>query len=230
MGGGAGNRIAPYFMSPLPPHPSPCVSFVPENVLKKRKARDELAAKAAALRKDEKAAAKVRRQGMFKRAEVRARERCGRRVRVFFSRRVAARMRLSARRHRASLALLSLRCAGLRAGVRQGGEGPGREQARGARRGRLFCARRGQAGARHPHSRHQRRVAQGEEDSADPAAAPGACERGAPAAAAAAIEQRRARTRARTGRHAHLPPRMPLAPRRSSTGRLCASTRRRCRC
>lgn len=59
-----------------PRTPLPCLpcdslcSFVPENVLKKRKARDELAAKAAALRKDEKAAAKVRREGMFKRAEV----------------------------------------------------------------------------------------------------------------------------------------------------------------
>lgn len=42
---------------------------MPESVLKKRKARDELAAKAKAAREVEKKAAGVRREGMFTRAE-----------------------------------------------------------------------------------------------------------------------------------------------------------------
>jgi len=44
-------------------------SFVPESILKKRKAREELRAKAVGERKTEKAAGKERRKGMFKRAE-----------------------------------------------------------------------------------------------------------------------------------------------------------------
>jgi len=46
-----------------------CCSFVPESILKKRKAREELRAKAVGERKTEKAAGKERRKGMFKRAE-----------------------------------------------------------------------------------------------------------------------------------------------------------------
>lgn len=45
------------------------LSFVPETVLKKRKARDELKAKALALRKVEKSDARKNRQVIFKRAE-----------------------------------------------------------------------------------------------------------------------------------------------------------------
>lgn len=44
-------------------------SFVPESILKKRKAREELKKKAGEARKVEKVAAKKRREGMFKRAE-----------------------------------------------------------------------------------------------------------------------------------------------------------------
>lgn len=51
----------------------PC-SFAPESILKKRKAREELRAKALASRAEEKKAAKTRRAGMLKRAEAYVKE------------------------------------------------------------------------------------------------------------------------------------------------------------
>lgn len=67
-----------FFWSPRPVFHAFCLSrlrfrstcsFVPESILKKRKAREELKKKAVAARKTEKVAAKKRREGMFKRAE-----------------------------------------------------------------------------------------------------------------------------------------------------------------
>jgi len=49
-------------------------SFAPESILKKRKAREELRAKALASRAEEKKAAKTRRAGMLKRAEAYVKE------------------------------------------------------------------------------------------------------------------------------------------------------------
>jgi large subunit ribosomal protein L7e len=56
-------------MTNIPPSLLLIYSFVPETVLKKRKARDELKAKALAMRKVEKSDARKNRQVIFKRAE-----------------------------------------------------------------------------------------------------------------------------------------------------------------